>query len=213
MMDIAVHDQHVFYQPVQLCPPDCHRHIVNYTEALTMVGACMVKATANVEADPVFDRVLCRENGASSRQPESFDQFRRVGDLHLQLLLRSDHAAAQPLDIIATMHQEDVIVFRWLWTDKVLVGCYSVFYQPLVNEPIFLSREDVRTQRQVIPFVVDEVKGKFPVHGLKTIRSVQHAQRKHSAFSTQSRSRVPDRSGELLFPTFSRVPRSKMSMY
>jgi hypothetical protein len=61
------------------------------------------------------------------------------------------------------MDTQNVIVARRHGLQEVLLRGYSLLQEPFVNETVFLRRKNMRTQIQVVAFVVNELERQHAV--------------------------------------------------
>ena len=86
-------------------------------------------------------------------------QVARVGNFHLHFFARAERAGLQLLHILRRVHEKNVEVGRGCRFQEVGGVGDAGRNQAVVNAPVFLGREDVVADGQVIGVAVDEFEG------------------------------------------------------
>ena len=119
---------------VPLHAPDRHRDVVDHAKALTMIGKRMMKASADIEGDTVFEGETRGKDCAAGGEPERIDHLARIRNLEFQDVLIRQRAGSQFGDPGGIVHQQDIVVACGLWGDEVFsvseVRTVPVFHGP-----------------------------------------------------------------------------------
>lgn len=136
VMNVAIHDQRFFDQPLVLERTDGDGNIVDGAETFAVRRKSMMKTSADVEADAVAQRVAGSQGGPAGSQPKSLHHFARIGDLKLDdfgVAQRSSFQAAHPAGIVDT---EDIVIGNRLRLHKVGRFSEALLEQAIVNQPV-----------------------------------------------------------------------------
>ncbi len=117
----------------------------------------MVEAAADIHGHAVAQGQVSRENRAARRQPESLDQLRRIRHLHLHLFHGGECPGLELLHVFPRVHPQDVFVRGGLGRDEIGGLGHAGLQQPLVDQPVFLGGENMRTDGQIVVVAVDQL--------------------------------------------------------
>src|SRR5437879_2188162 len=107
VMNIAVHGHRSANLAVALHAANCHRHVMNHAESFAMVWKCVMKSSADVDCHPVFQCLLCGQNGAARSEPKRVHQLGRVRNLKLQLLMRGQGSGLELVHILWRVDEQN----------------------------------------------------------------------------------------------------------
>src|SRR5215472_12916105 len=96
------------------------------------------------------------QNRSARSQPERFDEVARVGNLHLHFFARAEPAGLQFLHILRLVDQQDVLVSGGLGFEEIRLLCNGGGDEPVADEPVFLRREDMAPDGEVVGVAINE---------------------------------------------------------
>ena len=144
---------------IALQAADGHGHIVDHAESFAVVGKGVVESAANADADLVGQALAGCQDRSASRQPEGVDQVAREGNFHFHFFARAEGAALQFLHVLRLVDQQNVLVGGGLRFQEIRVVGDAADDQLVADAAVFLGREDVLPDREVIGVTVDELEG------------------------------------------------------
>src|SRR6266849_1296206 len=99
-------------------------------------------------------------------------EFGREGDLHLQFFTRGERSRLEFADVLGRVDEQNVLIGSRTRRQEVGRFGYAGFEEAIVNAAIFLRRENVGSNGQVVIVAVDELEGE---HASTRSRSVSTA--------------------------------------
>jgi len=171
-MDVAIHRHRSANLAVALQSADGDATSWIIAEAFAVIGEGMMKSATNVDRDAIGGaRCPAASIVSPCRQPECVYQIARIGNLKRQFLARVERAGGQLVDILGCVNQQDVVVGGWLRFQKIILFGDLRSSAAVRERPIFLGREDVFADGQIVGVAVDQFEGKH------SALSIQHSAR------------------------------------
>jgi len=160
LVDVAVDDHHPADPALPLELLNGDRRVVEKAESLAVVGESMMESSAEMDAKPVVERPLGRQNRAADVQPEKGDQLGGKRQFQrLDLVLRQA-SGLKLAEIFRRMNELKILEGSRLGLEEVFPSG-AQGGEPLMDHPVFPHREDMFPGIQHPVFlVVHELEGK-----------------------------------------------------
>jgi hypothetical protein len=158
LMDVGVNDHGGLDGAVGLQAANGDGDVVDDAEAFAVIGKSVVKAAAEVRSGSGGEGALSCFDGAAGGEPDGFDEFFGVRDFHAEDFVWSEGAGFEFADVGGSVDAEDVVVGGGLGRDDLGKRDVAGVDEGVANEAVFLRRENVGAEMEVVAVVVDERK-------------------------------------------------------
>ena len=119
----------------------------------------MVKAAAEVDADPIGKRLFCGQDGSTGMPQEALYRLVGVWDLHLELFPGGKRSFQQFIDVKVGVDQEEIGFRSWGRGNKVLRRSHAVLQQFLPHQLVFTGGEHVLPDGKAVMLAENQLKG------------------------------------------------------
>ena len=156
LMNVRVDDHGGLDGAVVLQAANGDGDVVDDAETFAVIRKSVMKTSADVRRRAVREGALPCFDGTAGSEPAGFHEFLRVRNFHAQLFDGAERAGFEFVNVFGRVDAENIFVGSGSGHDKIGGRAEFLFDKRVMNEAVFLRREDVRSKVKIESFVIDK---------------------------------------------------------